>query len=202
VPAYLSGGNLIINGTNAADRVDVRAVTAGNVARIRVTQNGVVQDFSAAAVTGNVQFRGLGGDDRFTSTVARNVYADGGAGNDLLTSAGGNDTLLGGAGNDTLEGQGGGDNLRGGSGEDTLAGGDGNDALYGEAGNDVLGGEGGSDLLDGGAGYDMAWGGLGADRFVGVGGDFGLLFVAVRTRFGIAGGFGVQDRAGGDVVVS
>ncbi len=65
-------------------------------------------------------------------------YFDGGAGDDLLTTAGGDDTIFAGDGNDQLNGSAG------------------SDLLFGELGNDILIGGAGADALDGGAGVDTA----------------------------------------------
>jgi Ca2+-binding RTX toxin-like protein len=75
------------------------------------------------------------------------ITADGGTGNDKITSGPGHDRLYGRSGNDVLQGRGG------------------NDTLYGEAGNDKLYGGAGNDGLDDGSGTDLAWGGSSSDTF-------------------------------------
>ena len=81
-------------------------------------------------------FRGLGGDDFITGSIANDLlYGD--AGDDTLWGNAGNDTLYGGTGNDTLYGNAGNDTLEGNAGNDTLVGGTGNDRLEGGEGNDV-----------------------------------------------------------------
>ena len=92
-------------------------------------------------------FRGLGGNDFITGSIA----------NDLLYGDAGDDTLWGNAGNDTLYG---------GTGNDTLYGNAGNDLLYGDAGNDTLEGNAGNDTLVGGTGNDRLEGGEGNDAYV------------------------------------
>ena len=92
-------------------------------------------------------FRGLGGNDFITGSIA----------NDLLYGDGGNDTLRGNAGNDTLYGD---------AGNDTLEGNAGNDLLYGDAGNDTLEGNAGNDTLVGGTGNDRLEGGEGDDVYI------------------------------------
>ncbi|MDZ7920676.1 calcium-binding protein [Rhodoferax sp.] len=68
-------------------------------------------------------------DDTITGTSDTTDFSfDGGAGNDVLHTAGGADFLMGGAGND---------NLKAGSGDDMLLGGTGSDRLEGGAGNDT-----------------------------------------------------------------
>ena len=200
VPAALYGGNLEIVGSNAVDNVKVQDLTVGGVAKIRVTHNGVVQDFNASSVSGRVMFWGYGGNDRFDYYGAKACYADGGSGDDFLSSDRGNDLLIGGVGNDTLEGWAGNDELQGGDGNDTLAGGSGDDLLFGNAGNDLLGGEAGNDRIVGGSGTDVAFGGSGSDQFWEVANDGGGFFVTgYNTRFGyVSTPGGVQDYTTGD----
>lgn len=203
VPAYLSGGNLNIVGSNAVDNVKVQDMTVNGVAKIRVTHNGVVQNFNAASVTGRIQFWGYGGNDRFDYYGQKACYADGGAGNDFLSADRGNDLLIGGSGDDTIEGWGGNDELQGGDGNDVLAGGSGNDLLFGNAGDDLLGGEAGNDRIVGGSGLDTAFGGSGSDQFWECRDPaFFLVDVSANTRFGIAHGVGVQDATSSDNVWS
>lgn len=185
VPAYLYGGNLEIVGSSAVDTVKVQDLTVGGVAKIRVTHNGVVQDFNASSVTGRVMFWGYAGNDNFDYYGAKRCYADGGTGNDFLSADRGADLLIGGSGNDTLEGWGGNDELQGGDGHDVLAGGANDDLLFGGAGDDLLGGESGNDRIVGGTGIDNAFGGSGYDQFWEVGNDVGGLYITGhQTRFG------------------
>src|SRR5436305_1778819 len=86
MPAYLSGGNLQIVGSDAADNVKVQDLTVNGAAIVRVTHNGYSQDFGAAAVTGRVMFWGYGGNDSFDYYGAKTCYADGGSGNDYLSA--------------------------------------------------------------------------------------------------------------------
>jgi Ca2+-binding RTX toxin-like protein len=124
---------------------------------------------------------GLGGDDKFTvgnlantgvklvdfsgdagndtldgSGTSTKIVADGGTGNDVLTSGSANDSLSGGAGNDSLDGGLGDDTLSGGAGNDLLEGAKGNDTVIGGAGDDTLAWDDGdgSDRMSGNAGYD------------------------------------------------
>jgi hypothetical protein len=83
------------------------------------------------------------------------AYADGGAGDDVITSGKGDDVLAGGTGNDRLEGGDGNDILSAGAGDDILSGGKGADYLAGGAGNDLLEGNDGEDFLFGGKGVDV-----------------------------------------------
>ena len=89
-----------------------------------------------------------------------NAYANGGAGNDVVTGTDdGNDWINGGEGNDTIIG--------GNSGHDMISGGDGNDVIMGHASNtigseyyggngkDQITGSGGDDFIHGGQGNDI-----------------------------------------------
>jgi RTX calcium-binding nonapeptide repeat (4 copies) len=132
-------GVLTIEGSNAAERADVKVVNDVSGSRmVQATLNFRNQRFAATQVKAIV-FRGEGGNDTFTNYTAIASTAYGGTGEDVL---------------------------RGGSGNDTLYGGDGNDTLYGGAGNDKLYGDSGNDGLYGGKGNDELRGGAGADRFL------------------------------------
>ncbi|MEP5730538.1 MAG: calcium-binding protein [Sulfitobacter sp.] len=74
-------------------------------------------------------FMDAGNDIVDGNSAGSSFYADGGAGNDTLTSGVGDDTLLGGAGNDLLNGGSGNDTLSGGGDSDTVSGGDGDDVF-------------------------------------------------------------------------
>ncbi len=89
---------------------------------------------------------GSGNDRLRGANDAINYVFDGGAGDDMLVSAGGNDMLTGGEGNDQLDA---------GAGNDQLLGGGGADLLKGGKGDDLLAGGGGEDRLEGGAGNDV-----------------------------------------------
>lgn len=89
------------------------------------------------------------------------AYADGGAGDDVITSGKANggvtdgDLLTGGAGNDSLSAGDGNDLLLGGEGHDILSGGKGDDYMLGGEGDDLLEGNAGEDFLIGGKGKDV-----------------------------------------------
>jgi Ca2+-binding RTX toxin-like protein len=96
---------------------------------------------------------GTNGNDTFSYVGNDNLYAQGYAGQDVISGYIYNDLIDGGAGNDTL------------------IGGGGNDSLLGKQGNDLLVGGAGNDTLDGfSEGYnqeiDTLLGGPGADTFV------------------------------------
>jgi hypothetical protein len=82
------------------------------------------------------------------------VDASGGAGNDVIQSAGADDELRGDDGRDVLGGGAGDDRLIGGSGSDGLIGFEGDDELRGGKGRDALFGLAGRDSFRGGAGND------------------------------------------------
>jgi uncharacterized protein (TIGR03118 family) len=122
-------GDLVINGSRDSDFVTVRLTNHGQ--SIVVDAGGQkIGTFNTADV-GTIHFTGLAGDDVFLvdPRITARVFADGGAGNDFLTTGSGGGVLLGGPGNDVLVG---------GAGRDILIGGTGSDALFGTFGDDVL----------------------------------------------------------------
>ncbi|HYF27769.1 MAG TPA: calcium-binding protein [Baekduia sp.] len=140
----------VANGDDGLDRTEVNgALGAGdaftvapNGARVRFDRTNLVP-FAIDIATEALEVNGFGGDD--TVAVAQGagalltVLADGGAGNDTLTSADGADVL------------------RGGAGDDVLTGGAAADLLDGEAGNDrVEARDGAADLVRCGDGADAA----------------------------------------------
>jgi len=190
--AFVSGGFLMIVGTDAADSVSVNNY---NPSVVGVTSNGTTQYFLKSQMPTNVVvFYGLGGSDYFSNNVGTlQSVAYGGEGNDVLVGdagvdklygEGGDDTLLGYGGNDTLDGGEGADYLDGGVGNDTLYGGNGYDTLYGRDGTDylsagydywgnVLDGGDGNDTLVGGLGNDILYGRTGYDKlYGGIGNDY------------------------------
>jgi Ca2+-binding RTX toxin-like protein len=188
LPAYLSGGDLVISGTPYADSVSVSDYGGYYY---QVYENGWTQYFDKASV-GRVVFYGYGGNDYFNCTTALlpavayggagddSLYGGGGAdflvgedGNDYINGRGGNDTLIGcwygwggeaGGANDTIEGGAGDDSLYGGDGDDFMVGQDGNDYLKGDNGNDTLVGNDGSDSLYGGPDNDTLYGDADTNR--------------------------------------
>ena len=140
--AIVGNGTLLINGTDAANRITVTQRRTNLVVNV----DGEIKSYRARSVR-RITITGLGGDDYIF--VSGGIYSsaniDGGDGNDTLVGDYGNDTLLGGAGDDVLTGHGG---------NDRLVGGAGNDILHGHAGNDWLVSDAGSDVLVGGLGTD------------------------------------------------
>jgi len=167
--ATIVNGDLVINGTAAADTVVVKGQVVNNIGYIKVTENNVTHWFKAAAVWGgDVFFHGYAGDDYFRNDTTLRTHAWGMDGRDFLVGGSGQDSLDGGAGDDMIFGNAGNDTLDAGDGNDWLYGGVGNDTLLGRNGQDQLFGEAGNDTLSGGVGdgaNDHLDGGIGADRF-------------------------------------
>jgi subtilisin family serine protease/Ca2+-binding RTX toxin-like protein len=159
---------LLIQGTGAADRIDVFASTS----TIRVDSNGGSTEYARSAFDFLNVFSGDEAD-RVTidAGVTLPAYIDAGAGNDSVVGGSANDTITGGSGKNTLVGGAGNDRLNGSGGRDLLIGGEGNDRLYGNNGDDTLNGEGGVDRLFGGAGNDVLDGGSSNDKLYGEDGN-------------------------------
>ena len=113
--------NVIVNGSNGDDVVDVAGNTSGSsvlglAAQVNVT--------GAEAATDRLSVQAFAGDDVIEasglSAAAIRLTEDGGDGDDVLLGGAGNDVLLGGAGDDVL---------LGGPGIDTLDGGAGNNIV-------------------------------------------------------------------------
>ncbi len=102
--------------------------------------------------------RGGEGNDHLSALpVGWTSIVEGGAGDDVLRSAGPDSTIYGGIGDDVLIGAHGGQALWGQKGEDTLR---------GLAGDDLLHGGADADHLNGGPGKDPVFGDGGSDRFM------------------------------------
>jgi len=173
----LTNGTVFVKGTDGTnDTVTIAVDTKGTAStaddQVVVTLSNInipqVARFSLSSVK-QLNVQTLGGDDYVDNQTAIPMYADGGAGNDVLLGGTGNDILYGGAGagNDYLDGRAGNDELIAGTGTDELFGDDGNDTLYGASGgkdymfggngNDQLFGEGNNSFLFGEAGADQLY---------------------------------------------
>jgi Ca2+-binding RTX toxin-like protein len=146
IPVYTE---LKIVSDNAGDTVAVEQMP-GKPSWVSVYINGAFYHNYAVArpdlMPAKITFIGNGGNDTFTNDTNRITYADGGAGDDVLTGGSSDDTLIGGGGNDSLYGR---------DGNDTLSASNGTVQLYGGAGNDTLSVVGVvNSYLDGGAGND------------------------------------------------
>lgn len=151
-----AGNDTISLGDNAdvTDTLGIAGVVGTQTANLilsSVQENG--SDYIAAldaagATVGGVQTAvGLSFHD--------GAYADGGTGDDAITSGDQDDILIGGTGNDTIKAGGGFDIVLAGAGDDVLSGGDGTDWLAAGAGNDVIEGNAGGDFIFGGEGRDV-----------------------------------------------
>lgn len=128
-------------------------VTGTNTGRlINSLSLGGVNDYVAASF--NVG-RGTVGPNATFLSLEDGGYADGGAGDDVITSGKFDDVLVGGTGNDTIKAGDGWDIVSAGDGDDILSGGDGSDYLAAGAGNDLIEGNAGEDYLFGGKGRDV-----------------------------------------------
>jgi hypothetical protein len=193
VPAYLSGGQIVISGTASADSVSVSDYDGYYY---QVNENGWTQYFAKASVS-RVVFSGSGGNDYFNCTTALlPATANGGAGSDTLYGGGGADFLVGEDDNDTIDGRGGNDTLIGcwygyggeaGNANDTIYGGAGSDSLYGGDGADFMVGQDDNDYLKGDNHNDTLIG-----CHYGYGGEAG------NANDTIEGGAGSDSLYGGD----
>jgi len=160
-PVFLSGSQLVINGTESSDHVEV----SGASGSLLVSYNGA--DYTFTGKVKKIVFSGNGGDDFFSNSTDIRVIARGGEGSDTIFGGGGKDRLYGELGDDSLHGGRGKDDLRGGSGSDDLYGDEDNDKIYGELGDDNLHGGTGRDSLRGGDDDDSLDGDLGRDSLDG-----------------------------------
>ena len=123
---FTSGADLVIQGTTAADTVQVSQAGSG----LRVILNGFDHG-TFASPTGSVEvLLGSGNDElNFQVGVTVDALVFAGPGDDLIRTGAGNDEIVAGAGNDVVFGR---------EGRDRLIGSDGNDVLRGQGGNDQL----------------------------------------------------------------
>ncbi len=171
----LSNGELLIEGTDAADQV----VVSQKGSKISVSVDGTKQSFDGQLVS-SIRFLGRDGDDFFANKTKLPSVAYGNDGNDTLIGGSktdrfhggpGNDHLVGGSGDDELHGDWGDDRLEGGKGNDDLRGWYGDDYLIGDDGDDYLSGYEGDDEIHGGKGDDVIKGHEGNDQLFGDSGD-------------------------------
>lgn len=172
--AYLTGGSLVIEGTELNDSVLVNNYSTSWGTYYQVNFNGFTQYFwSGSVTTGNVFFYGYAGNDHFRNNVGTlHAVAYGGAGNDSLIGdvltdwlygQDGDDYLNGWTGNDLLDGGTGNDRIYGGSGTDWCYGGTDNDRIFGGDNYDYCYGQDGNDYIDAGSAGEYVDGGLGMD---------------------------------------
>ncbi|MGH2412602.1 MAG: calcium-binding protein [Microcystaceae cyanobacterium] len=129
-PSQPSQQALFVQGTDGADKIEIRrGSTAGT---IRVTINGVTQGQFNSSQVSRIFVYGGAGDDNITifddiGAISTSIYGE--AGNDAIVSGLGANLIDGGNGNDTLVGN---------TGIDILIGGRGRDSLNGNRGSDIL----------------------------------------------------------------
>ena len=149
-------GTVYVQGTDSTNdtvtiSIDTKgtASTADDMVKVDISNAGLplTYEFALASVK-QLNVQTYGGDDYVDNQTSIAMFADGGAGNDVILGGSGGDILYGGtgAGNDYIDGRAGDDMLIAGVGTDMLFGDDGNDSLYGAAG--------GKDYMFGGNGND------------------------------------------------
>jgi Ca2+-binding RTX toxin-like protein len=173
--AMLSGTRLFVDGTAAADFINISRIGGDYV----IERGNSSLSFVVSTVA-SVSVHGFGGDDSIVNDtdLASTINGDDGA-----------DTIFGGTAADRVYGGYGADEIWGGDGPDNLWGLDGNDSIYGNGGNDRIEGgaqpdhirgnggrdrilgNGGNDHIFGGSSGDYLYGGPGADQLIGEGGN-------------------------------
>ena len=170
-------GTVYVQGTDSTNdtitiSIDTKgtASTADDMVKVVISNVGLplTYEFARASVN-HLNVQTFGGDDYVDNQTSITMFADGGAGNDVLLGGGGGDVLYGGtgAGNDYIDGRAGDDILIAGVGTDMLFGDDGSDALYGAAGGkDYMFGGNGNDNLYAEASNGFAFGEAGTDVLI------------------------------------
>lgn len=135
------GNDTIYGEDGSGDKLDASAVTTGVTVTFTDGEDGTLTDGSDTLSFDNIEeFELTGYDDSVDGSAAdKDMYVQGGAGDDTITGGSDDDTLEGGDDDDVLSG---------GAGDDSLIGGAGNDSLI--AGNN----SGAGDTLEGGSGSD------------------------------------------------
>ena len=155
--------NLVIDGTNKADTVEIRDL---NETTVEVSFNSETSTHAKASFQ-RIRFLGRSGDDSFYNRTTIDASAAGHAGNDVLIGGDGNNWIQGGSGDDLIHGGDRNDMLRAGDGNDKVFGGNRHDRIFGGEGDDELNGQHGNDFIRGDAGNDVISGQLGNDRLFG-----------------------------------
>jgi Ca2+-binding RTX toxin-like protein len=172
-----ASGTVYVQGTDATNdtvtiSIDTKGTssTADDMVKVVLSNVGlpVTYEFALASVK-QLNVQTFAGDDYIDNQTSIPMFADGGAGNDVILGGTGSDLLFGGAGagNDYIDGRAGNDTLIAGVGTDMLFGDDGNDSLYGAAGGqaDMFGGNGNDSLYAEGS-NGFAFGGAGTDTLI------------------------------------
>lgn len=133
--ASVTGGTLLVVGTESADVITVAVSGSDHV----VTINGTPSSFPSAGVE-RIKVFSLDGEDRVEVNVATPSTVSGGNGNDTIFGGTGIDVLGGDAGNDLIDGNPGDDKAFLGTGDDTFVWdpGDNSDRVEGASGADTL----------------------------------------------------------------
>src|SRR5688572_12958649 len=160
----LAGGMLSIQGSAAADAIDVRG---GADATLRVNRNSIGKVLDAADVD-RVSIDGAGGKDLLgIAGLTVPSTLSGGDGDDRIAGGDAVDSIVGGAGYDRIDAGAGHDTVDGGDGRDWIRGDDGDDRITGAGWGDFLTGGDGDDSINGGGFYDHIDGGTGNDTLSG-----------------------------------
>lgn len=119
-------GQLVINGTDMADSVQVGIKTDFEGEKwvvVTMTNRNWERAYFRRDAVKKIKFHGGKGDDVFFNATRINSTIKGGIGDDWLTGGGGKDRIVGGAGDDGIFGRGGNDTLKPGPGRNTVDGG-------------------------------------------------------------------------------
>jgi Ca2+-binding RTX toxin-like protein len=143
---------VIVNGTNGNDRIDV----AGDASGVAVSGLAARVAIQHQEPADKLDVNARGGDDAITAAAlaaqAITLSLDGGAGDDAIAGAQGVEVAFGGDGDDSIDGNGGNDDAVLGAGDDTFVWdpGDGSDVVEGQDGADtmVFNGAGGAEQVD------------------------------------------------------
>ncbi len=165
--ASLVNGTLTINGTQAADVIEIDRKT---LAQLKVSINNVESKYNFASIN-KIIVNGFNGNDLIEvntrNIIPQGVEIHGGNGKDIIEGSNGPDKIWGDANSDLIEGRAGNDTIFGGGGNDRIQGQDGNDAIAGGTGNDKIQGGNGRDNLSGNDGEDDLEGNAGIDTLLG-----------------------------------
>ena len=158
--------------TTKGDGNDNVQVTQNDDGVINVNVNGETYDVTVGRGQ-ELAIRVGNGDDviNVAPNVKVNIIADGGAGNDQITTGAGEDRIDGGEGDDVISSGDGRDDVFGTSGNDSIEGGEGNNVLYGGDGDDQFTAGTGTNFMEGGAGNDTFDGSKGVNKISGGLGD-------------------------------
>lgn len=143
------------------------------------------------------------GDDviNVAPNVKVNIVAEGGAGNDTITTGAGDDRIDAGEGNDIVDAGEGRNDIFGNSGDDQLTGGSGTNIIYGGDGADTITAGTGTNYLEGGAGNDRIQGGGKSDIISGGAGNDAITAGSGKSTIYAGAGEDTVDNAGTNATV-